>query len=427
MKTCLVNLAYLDPSRIGGVGRIAYEVSRLLADYAENSSDLRVIFVVNWRFAGEFWAWLDHSAIIVPFITRHDLRLTLWLLKTEVVVSPLFGIEPFNQSQALHVAGMPDALALDHPELFSAADLTYRQSVYFHLAQAFRVITLSQDARERLLHHTDLQPEQIAVVALGADTQGAAEAVPVPNLPVRYLYYPANVWPHKRHDLLFQIMSHLWEQQPDIQLVMSGGRSDQDRQTLRDLAAKYNCPSERIHDLGYVDDAQLITLYQKAEALLFVSQYEGFGMPVLEAMQHQCPVICAPLAAIPEMVGQAGIYVDNENPQDWVTAIIETLPEKRDQLIAAGIERAKQFTWAKTRAGWADVLASAGISAGDHSSSSNKKIATTAEHIQPLLEQVSRIANLSSGSRWKRLIALPNVLILQLRLLWQARRYRYGD
>jgi glycosyltransferase involved in cell wall biosynthesis len=319
---------------------------------------------------------------------------------------------------------MPDALALDHPKLFSAADLAYRKTVYAQLKQAFRVVTLSEHARERLLHHTELQPEQLAVVGLGADSQTAPQASPVPNLPARYLYYPANVWPHKRHELLFRIMSLLWEQQPDMHLVMTGGRTAQDRQHLQDFAAHYNCPPERIHDPGYVDDSQLITLYQNAEALLFVSQYEGFGMPMLEAMQQGCPVICAPLAAIPEVVGQAGIYVDSENTEEWLKAITVTLPEKRDQLIAAGLERARQFTWAKTRAGWADVLVTAGINGGSASSTTSNGFKRTAVSMQPLLQKVSQIASSSGASRWKRLVTLPHLLILQMRLLWKAHRYR---
>ncbi len=429
MKTCLVNLAYLDPSRVGGVGRIAYEVSRLLADCADESAELRVIFVVGWRFAGAFWAWLDHSAVIVPYITRYDLQLTLWLLKPDVIISPLFGLEPFTQAKALHIAGMPDALALDHPELFSKVDLAYRQQVYAHLKQAFQVVTLSEHARERLLHQTNLQPEQIAVVGLGADAQVTPQASPVPNLPARFLYYPANVWPHKRHELLFRIMGLLGEQQPDIHLVMSGGRTPEDLQNLRSLAFRYNCPPEHIHDLGYVDDSQLITLYQNAEALLFVSQYEGFGMPMLEAMQHKCPVICAPLAAIPEIVGQAGIYVDSENAEDWVKAITVTLPEKRDQLVAAGIERAAHFTWAKTRKGWAAVLATAGVVCDKRSKTLDKRLTETgiAVYMLPLLNRVSKIASSTNGSRRRQLMALPCLVVLQIRLLWKARRYRYGD
>ncbi len=422
MTTCLVNLAYLDPSRIGGVGRIAHEVSQLLAACADESADTRVIFVVGWRFAGAFADWLGRSAVVVPFITRHDLRLTLQLLKPDVVVSPLFGLEPFAQAKALQIAGMPDALALDHPELFSAVDLAYRQQVYAHLQQASRVVTLSEHARERLLHHTTLRPEQIAVVPLGAEPQVSQQPeTTLPDLPQRYVFYPANFWPHKRHDLLFQIMSRLWQQQPDIHLVLTGGRSEADQRGLQALMDKYGCPPERIRDLGYVDDSQLTRMYRKAEALLFVSQYEGFGMPLLEAMQQGCPVICAPLAAIPEVVGEAGITVNSEQVDDWVNAILTHLPQQRDRLITAGYARAAQFTWAKTREGWREVVVTSGVRCDGPSQQPNNQYTEMAGRIQPLLEPISRMA--SSGSR---LAGLPLVLLLQLRVLRLARRYRYS-
>ncbi len=419
MTTCLVNLAYLDPARIGGVGRIAHEVSQLLAECADKSADTRVIFVVGWRFAGAFTAWLERSAVVVPFITVHDLRLTLQLLKPDVVISPLFGLEPFSHSKAVHITGMPDALALDHPELFSAADLAYRQKVYGQLSQASRVVTLSEDARERLLHHTALRPDQIVVVPLGAEPQIANQAATIPDLPERYVYYPANFWPHKRHDFLFRIMTRLWEQQPNIHLVLTGGRSDADRQGLKMLMSKYSCPPERVHDLGYVDDAQLTLLYRKAEALLFVSQYEGFGMPLLEAMQQGCPVICAPLAAIPEVVGEAGITVNGENVDDWVDAVLRQLPSQRENLIVAGRKRAAQFTWAKTRDGWREVVLEAGVTCDEHPPPTKSQTAEIAGHIQPLLEHISKLA--SSGNRWA---LLPMVFMLQMRVLWLARQYR---
>jgi len=308
-----------------------------------------VIFVVGWRFVRAFTDWLGHSAVVVPFITRHDLRLTLQLLKPDVIVSPLFGLEPFVGAKAVQVVGMPDALALDHPELFSAADLAYRRQVYAQLTQATKVVTLSEHARKQLLHHTKLRPEQVVVVPLGAEPQiqasDASHQSPAKdNLPVRYVFYPANLWPHKRHDLLLHVMSRVWEQQPDLHLVMTGGRSDTDKQGLQALMRKYNCPPERIHDLGYVSDSQLTLLYRKAEALLFVSQYEGFGMPLLEAMQQGCPVICAPLASIPEVVGEAAIYINSDDADDWARAILTELPQQRDQLISAGYERSAHFT-----------------------------------------------------------------------------------
>jgi len=87
-------------------------------------------------------------------------------------------------------------------------------------------------------------------VPLGAEPQSSCQFSNInAGVTVLYVFYPANFWPHKRHDLLFRIMSRLWQEQPDIHLVMTGGRSEADRQGLQDLSTRYRCPPERIHDL----------------------------------------------------------------------------------------------------------------------------------------------------------------------------------
>lgn len=420
MTTCLVNLAYLDPAHIGGVGRIAQEVSRLLAECADTRTT-RVVFIVGWRFAGAFAEWMGAAAAVVPYLTRYDFALTVRLLKPDVVVSPLFGLEPFQQLQAQHVAGMPDALVLDHPELFSAADLAYRQQVYANLDRAFRVVTLSEHARGRLLHHTRLKPEQVVVAALGADLRTQVTPSALKGLLARYVLYPANFWPHKRHDLLLRIMNRVWEQQPDLHLVLTGGRSQADQQALRELIARNGCPPERIHDLGYVTDAQLTALYRGAEAVLFTSQYEGFGMPLLEAMRQGCPVICAPVASMPEIVGEAGIYVNSEAVDAWANAVLTTLPEQRTRLVELGVQQAAKYTWANTRARWQSILTEAGVDCGE--GNANAQVAAIAARNQPLLERMSKIAADIGRNRLRQILWMPLLLVLQARLLWQARTF----
>jgi hypothetical protein len=169
----------------------------------------------------------------------------------------------------------------------------------------------------------------------------------------------------------------------------------------------------------------LLTLYQHAEALLFVSQYEGFGMPLLEAMQQGCPVICAPLSAIPEMVGDAAILVDSEKPDDWAEAILTTLPHRRSELIEAGHKRATAFTWAKTRSGWAEVLDSAGIVCQNRPILTDQNLAKTsiAVWMLPLLKRVTELSKVSGRSRWRRLVILPLLMVFQIQLLSRARRY----
>jgi glycosyltransferase involved in cell wall biosynthesis len=355
MPTCLVNLAHLDPPQVGGLSRVAREVSRLLME----RSDIRTVFAVNATFAPAFMDWIGQPAIVIPYIGRADPAWILSLCQPDVIVSPLFGLHPFTSDQALraaHIVSIPDALSLDIPDLFAPADRAYRHGVYTMLVHARRIVTLSEHARGRLLHHLPLKPEQVRVVPLGSDATPADDSLPSSvDLPARYILYPANLWPHKRHDLLLRTMQMVWRHQPNLHLVLTGGGRTSD-QTTRLHSHLGETDQARFHDLGFVDDTELDALYRRAEALVFPSRYEGFGMPLVEAMRNGCPVICAPLTSIPEVVGSAALLVQSDDPADWARAICEELPARRADLIAAGRERAEQFTWARARQGWDAIL-----------------------------------------------------------------------
>jgi len=147
---------------------------------------------------------------------------------------------------------------------------------------------------------------------------------------------------------------------------------------------------------------------------------------LLEAMQQGCPVICAPLGAIPEVVGEAGIYVNSEEVGDWVNAILTQLPQERVKLIEAGRERAAQFTWAKTRSGWREIVVASGVSCDGDSMQPKNQVAEIAGHIQPLLKRISQEARSIGRSRLRQLALLPLLLMLQMRVLRLARHYRYS-
>lgn len=129
-----------------------------------------------------------------------------------------------------------------------------------------------------------------------------------------------------------------------------------------DKNAILNSPMRsKIHLMGRLTDKQLITAYQKAIALLFISKYEGFGIPILEAMELKCPIICSSTSVFPEIVQNAGKLVDPQN----ITQISETMQEietnesLRNQLIEQGLKRAQDFSWEESAAHyWKSVLSS---------------------------------------------------------------------
>jgi glycosyltransferase involved in cell wall biosynthesis len=211
------------------------------------------------------------------------------------------------------------------------------------------------------MRHLDLKEDQILAIPLAGDLPGQdlsrdsdnAQNLDELNITSPYILYPARNWPHKRHDLLLSVMREISLARDDLQLVLTGWH---DEGAISDLARKCEVPREKIVELNYVSDAQMIFLYRNAEALMFVSEYEGFGMPILEAMQNGCPVICAPLTSIPEVAGDAALYVASDDPKNWAKAFLEDLPPQRKSLIQKGYQQAQKFSWGHTQSLWRELI-----------------------------------------------------------------------
>jgi glycosyltransferase involved in cell wall biosynthesis len=105
--------------------------------------------------------------------------------------------------------------------------------------------------------------------------------------------------------------------------------------------------AEYVDLLGFVSDGSLISLYRNASALIFLSKYEGFGLPVLEAMSLSCPVIVSSSGALPELVGEAGFVVDGDQfaPALQYFARLQRANEFKENEIAKGIQRAANYSW----------------------------------------------------------------------------------
>ena len=446
MTIVLINLVYLDPPRNGGVSRIAHEVAHLLCDM----EGVTTVFAVGAGFVSEFPTWLGRSARLIPYLTGQTPSPLIKALHPDFIISPLFGIEPFEGDEfrdAVHVAGVPDALALDKPELFLPHEQQIRALTYERVRGAKVIVTLSHHARQRLIERLKLSSEQVHVVGRGADLEAqqltGAEGAERADVPQPYVFYPANNWPHKRHELLFKVMAEVWKSRPELNLVLTGGRSG--AIALEPMIAA--APKGRVHDLGFVDEAQLKSLYTHAEALLFLSEHEGFGMPVVEAMLHECPVICAPVTSLPEVAGEAALYVHSEEPRAWAKVLLTELPQQRAVLVEAGKVQAAQFTWAKTRAGWAAALSDAGLKPSGasqvpaisldavieevnmwrkQSPAPNSDARQAMERVENAMQQVEAVRLSENQSRWAAQPGIGFVVRTLTRLrnlgkMWEAR------
>lgn len=158
----------------------------------------------------------------------------------------------------------------------------------------------------------------------------------------RYVLYVGGRMNYKNFDLALRgfVESSLWRE--GYKLVCTGSDfTSQELEAFRHLGVEKSVVS-----VGMVDEAALFLLYKHAHCLLYTSRYEGFGLPLIEAMSVGCPVIGANVSCIPEIVGAAGVLVDADSPDQVARAICDLGNQSfRNELVSSGLDRSAQFSW----------------------------------------------------------------------------------
>jgi glycosyltransferase involved in cell wall biosynthesis len=177
-----------------------------------------------------------------------------------------------------------------------------------------------------------------------------------------FLLYVGERRPHKNlPGLLEAFMRFRKQSSRDYQLIIAGKRYA-DYEIPEKITAHLGL-ERHVRFLDYVPDQNLPFLYQSAEALILISHYEGFGLPVLEAMASGTPVVASNSSSLPEVIGEAGILVPPDDPDQTAEALMMVViaGELRERCIARGLDQARQFTWErcadKTRAIYREALA----------------------------------------------------------------------
>jgi glycosyltransferase involved in cell wall biosynthesis len=248
------------------------------------------------------------------------------------------------------------------PEFFTSAD-RYVRDLHFpgSTHSADRVITISEFSRQTIVAHHRIPSDRVAVVHLCADeryAQGAeVEQAPSAPVPARFLFYPANLWKHKNHDMLLRALRLLRDGRGRrLELVVTGFPQD-NGYPLAAMAEAHGV-ADQIHPLGYLPVEQLTYLYRRADALVFPSLFEGFGIPLVEAMAAGCPVVAARATSIPEVAGDAAELFDPTSPDALAAAIERVVDDegRRATLRHRGFARARQFSAARMADGHRTVF-----------------------------------------------------------------------
>lgn len=239
-----------------------------------------------------------------------------------------------------------------HPDFFPARVLRERRNHFRRMvARATRIAAISEFSRRsaiaRGVHESRIRtiPIQIAPQSRAAAAASAGPPVRMGLAPRRYLLYPANLWKHKNHERLLLAFSLARRQglDADLRLVCTGDALDR-LGILTDLARRLGL-ADAVLLPGYVSEADLEALYSHALAVVFPSLYEGFGMPVIEAMAREVPVACSASTALAEVAGAAALLFPPESPERIADALLRLSRDGdlRADLIARGRLQARHY------------------------------------------------------------------------------------
>lgn len=249
-----------------------------------------------------------------------------------------------------------DLTYIRFPEYVESKNRAFLEKTVPHSIKASSmIITLSEASKKDLIDEFGLSPDDIRIVPPGVDPSNFKNAElnqkqrQKYKIPGEYLLYLGTIEPRKNIDGIIRSYSLLSAKtQCRFALVLAGGSGwhDQDiQQQIRD----YEGPGSIILP-GYIDAADIASIYSGARAFVFPSHYEGFGMPVLEAMASGTPVITANNSSLPQAAGDAAILVDSRNIDELSQAMERITADDKlcAELVAKGYEHVKLFSWSKS-------------------------------------------------------------------------------
>ncbi|MGB8646066.1 MAG: glycosyltransferase family 1 protein [Anaerolineae bacterium] len=270
------------------------------------------------------------------------------LVHSLAFVSPLMNFDP-------SIVTVYDLSFILYPDYFRPFNRLYlKWGTQLSVARARRVIVISESTRRDLVRFLNVPPDKIDVIVPGVEPEFFGNGDPnslqtfrrSKGLPEHFLLYVGTLEPRKNIPaLIHAFMRARARRQLPHQLVIAGGRGWKDETITRALEEG----GDAIIRPGFVPQDELPYWYQAADAFIYPSQYEGFGMPPLEALAAGTPVITSNLSALPEAVGDAALLVDPHDENAIEEAITRMLTDQdlRADLAMRGVARAKELTWAR--------------------------------------------------------------------------------
>jgi glycosyltransferase involved in cell wall biosynthesis len=356
-----ISTLFLTPSKHGGTETY---LRGLLTGLASVDGDNEYVIFTNT---------INHDSLDLnaPNFTRHLCRCSGKSRVTRIAYEQLFlpGIVTKYGIDILHSPGyvspvtgkfgkvvtIHDMQYIYYPNYFPKARLLYWK--YFLPISARKsdiILTVSENSRADIVNLLNISKDKVFVTyeapKFCADSNKGDSLPPVMkkyNIRDNYILSVASLLPHKNLDRLIEAFA-LLEDKINHQLVCVGIKGHALDDIGRTIRNKLNHP-DRVAILGYISDQDLAAIYKGADLFILPSLFEGFGIPLLEAMALGCPVAASNRTSIPEIVGDAAVLFDPEDTQGIADAMLLVLSNQslRNDLVHRGLLRAKLFSWHK--------------------------------------------------------------------------------
>lgn len=286
---------------------------------------------------------------------RLPLPVQLLTGKLDLFHSPDFVLPPVGGNIPTLLT-VHDLSFVHYPKAFTPALTNYLYTVVpWSIGRATHIVADSRATKEDLIKFWKVDPVRITVIysGVGSDFRPVTAGKQIAQVREKYdlgqtpyLLSVGTLQPRKNYQMLIRAFAPVAARYPHS-LVIAGGKGWLFDQILAE-ATRLGI-EDRVRFVGFVDDADLAALYSEATLFVFPSLYEGFGLPLLEAMACGVPVLSANASSLPEVAGEAALLLPPHGTEEWTGSMIVLLddPSRRTQMVANGFRQARQFTWHK--------------------------------------------------------------------------------
>jgi glycosyltransferase involved in cell wall biosynthesis len=344
----------------GGISRLFVELARELPKAGVDVTVIAPLFMnehlrslpaplVRGTYAPKSWGFHALRAPLNYVLAIRQLR----RLRPDIIHATHYGRVYRPSRRTRVVRTVFDMIPERVPECFSSDARSSRQK-YASIVDADHVICISDNTKRDVQELFGISDEKMSVVPLGFTVpRGVADNTPRSDPP--FVLFVGARHAYKNFDRLLHALQLVKQHQElaSLSLVCFGGGAFTDRERATIAAA--GLQASVAHRTG--GDAELFELYGRAELLVYPSLYEGFGIPLLEAMASKCPVACSSTSCFPEVAGNAAEFFDPYDPESVAGGMLRILLDRgrRSELAQAGLRRCAMYSWFRCAAETAAV------------------------------------------------------------------------